>query len=88
MDAMKLMNDIKSIPLSDLKPEAEAEIVGFDGGAGLKTRLNDMGMHVGSKVELMSGAGKSGPVIVVLDGSRLALGRGVVEKILVKIVNG
>jgi Fur family ferric uptake transcriptional regulator len=60
-------------------------IRGLDGGDEMRRRMTDMGLNVGSEVEVLSSGG--GPVVVVSKGSRLALGRGLSEKVLVEPVS-
>ena len=52
-------------------------------GWGLQRRLNDLGITPGVQVKVISG-GRSGHLVLDVRGSRLALGRGVAGKIIVK----
>ncbi len=52
---------------------------------GLEKRLMDMGLTPGTKVTVVKSAPFHGPLEILVRGSRLALGRGMAERILVEI---
>ncbi len=52
---------------------------------GFEKRLMDMGLTPGTKVTVVKSAPFHGPLEVLVRGSRLALGRGMAEKIFVEI---
>jgi len=54
-------------------------------GWGLRKRLMDMGLTPGTRVTVIKSAPFRGPVEVLVRGSRLALGRGMAERIYVEI---
>ncbi|MCS7120827.1 MAG: FeoA family protein [Nitrososphaerota archaeon] len=51
---------------------------------GFKKRLMDMGMTPGTKVTVLKSAPLDGPIEVLVRGVRLALGRGVAERVFVR----
>lgn len=53
------------------------------GGIGMRQRLAEMGLVPGTEF-LVNAGGRTGPVIVTVKGSRLALGRGMVARIFVR----
>jgi Fe2+ transport system protein FeoA len=57
----------------------------IDWGMKLKKKLNDMGMTPGVKINMIQKPA-FGPCVVEVRGTRLALGRGIVSKILVDLV--
>jgi len=57
----------------------EATIRKIDSGESLLRRLNELGLFEGSKVKVLRN--KTGPVILRVFGSSLALGRGQAAKI-------
>jgi Fe2+ transport system protein FeoA len=57
----------------------------WQGGWGFKKRLMDMGLTPGTKVIVVKSAPFHGPLEILVRGSRLALGRGVAERILVEV---
>ena len=73
------------VPLSFLPEGGTAVIVDFYGGRNMITRLMAMGLTVGTKIRIVKSTGP-GPVLIEVRGTRLALGRGVATKILVKEV--
>ncbi|MCX8170814.1 MAG: ferrous iron transport protein A [Candidatus Bathyarchaeota archaeon] len=82
------------IPLTALRDGETATVVSIDGGPemgrrqrrrGFEKRLIDMGLTPGIKVTVVKSAPLHGPIEVIVRGSRLALGRGVAERILVEV---
>lgn len=71
------------IPLAMLPPGIDATVIGVKGGRGLVRRLSDLGFVKGTKVRIMVSSG-SGPLLVEIKGSRIAIGRGVAMKIFVR----
>ena len=55
------------------------------GGWGFKKRLMDMGLTPGTRVTVVKSAPFHGPLEVSVRGSRLALGRGMAERVFVEI---
>jgi DtxR family Mn-dependent transcriptional regulator len=58
---------------------------GRRGRWGFEKRLMDMGLTPGTKVTVIKSAPFHGPIEVLVRGSRLALGRGVAERVLVEV---
>jgi len=54
-------------------------------GWGFRKRLEDMGLTPGTKVTVVKLAPFNGPLEVYVRGSRLAIGRGMAERILVEV---
>jgi len=54
-------------------------------GWGFEKRLMDMGLTPGTRVTVVKSAPFHGPFEVLVRGSRLALGRGMAERIFVEI---
>jgi len=55
----------------------------MDAGDGLTARLAAMGLLPGAEIEVLSNSNR-GPFIVAVKGTRVVLGRGVAQKILVE----
>jgi Fe2+ transport system protein FeoA len=53
---------------------------------GFVKRLTDLGLTPGTPLRVVKAAPFRGPIEIVVRGSRLALGRGMAERILVKAV--
>lgn len=76
------------MPLAMACPGEEVTIVDIRAGRGLTQRLVDMGLIPGTPVRIINSQ-MPGPVIIALRGSRLALGYGVAQKIMVeRLENG
>lgn len=71
-----------ALPLCHAEKGEKMKICGHIGGGDLQRRLSDMGLNSGAEVEVLSNG--SGPVIVACKGCRLALGRGMSEKVMVE----
>jgi ferrous iron transport protein A len=73
-------------PLSGAGSGQRALVVGFQGGAEFQGRIVSMGLNIGSEVEVLSGcdSGK-GPILVAVGETRLALGHGMADKIIVEV---
>jgi Fe2+ transport system protein FeoA len=54
-------------------------------GWGFRKRLEDMGLTPGTKVTVVKSAPFNGPLEVYVRGSRLVIGRGMAERILVEV---
>ncbi|MDH5448497.1 MAG: ferrous iron transport protein A [Candidatus Bathyarchaeota archaeon] len=52
---------------------------------GFQKRLEDMGLTPGTKVTVVKSAPFHGPIELQVRGSRLAIGRGMAERILVSV---
>ena len=80
----------QELPLPALK-DGETGIVvsinpgreGCGRGWGFEKRLMDMGLTPGADVVMVKSAPFHGPIEVIVRGSRLALGRGMAERIFV-----
>ena len=86
-------SDKPEIPLTALR-NGETGIVtsieaghgrGWRRGWGFRKRLMDLGLTPGTKVTVVKSAPFRGPLEILVRGSRLALGRGMAERILVEI---
>jgi DtxR family Mn-dependent transcriptional regulator len=61
--------------------------VGHGRGRVFEKRLMDMGLTPGARVSVVKSAPFHGPIEILVRGSRLALGRGMAERIFVEIAN-
>lgn len=71
------------VPLSGVPQGARVRVVRVEAGIGLVSRLSAMGLMPGVELFVVANRG-SGPALVEVKGTRLALGRGMAAKILVK----
>jgi ferrous iron transport protein A len=71
----------QSQSLADLTPGASGRIVAINGGRELSRRLLGLGLRVGSEVRVEHRRGRG--LVVSAGATRIALGGGIVEKLLV-----
>jgi len=69
------------IPLSAVPPGGRVRIINFAGGRLVRGRLVSLGLNVGQEVTIIQN--NRGLIMVGVNGGRVALGRGVSQKILV-----
>src|SRR3990172_3266424 len=78
------------LPLGLINTGEEAEIVkiGPDKNPcnSFCERIEDMGLRAGKIIEMLSNEGR-GPILLKVDESRIAIGRGMAMKIMVKKIN-
>ena len=74
-------------PLTAARQGAHLRIARFTAGRALARRLADMGLPLGSEVEVMH-RHPSGRVVVARGHTRMALGAGMSSKILVAPADG
>ena len=63
-------------------PGQELTLIDINGGRGIRSKLYSMGLIPGVKLSVVGGNG--GPIMIALNDTRLALGRGMAEKIIVE----
>ena len=71
-------------PLSRLQRGAKARIVTINAGRGLVQRLMQMGLIPGAIIEVIENS--RGPILLQVESIRIAIGRGMADKILVELV--
>jgi ferrous iron transport protein A len=71
------------LPLNALQPHQRGIVTGLVGGHGLLSRMASLGFTPGAEVTMVQNYGR-GPVIVLVRGGRVALGRGEARKIQVR----
>lgn len=72
------------IPLALTNPGEVVKIDHISGGHGIRRRLFHMGLVPGKEIEVIK-THRPGPIIVVIDQSRIALGKSVSKKIMVSV---
>ena len=90
MEKRKVEN--RKVPLTALKAKETGTVTairsgcgkGRGRGRGFEKRLMDMGLTPGTSVTVVKSAPFHGPLEVLVRGSRLALGRGMAERIIVE----
>ncbi len=76
----KIMENL--IPLTSLKPNTERTVIEIRGGYGIRKKLADLGLVPGTKVRVVN-KNILGPIILAIRNYRLAIGRGMANKIMV-----
>ncbi len=79
------MKQSPPITLLSMRENETGYVAEVGGGGQLSSRLKTMGLYAGSQVTKRSPEKSSGPALVEIMGTRLALGRGMASKVLVKI---
>ncbi len=69
-------------PLSQVEEGETVSIVAIDGGRELRSRLTTMGLLPKTRISVIRN-GKSGPFVINVKNSKVALGRAVADKIMV-----
>ena len=80
-----IMDQIKEtgIPLTLLPEGALARVVDIRAGRGLTRRLIELGFSEGIKVKVVK-VQRHGPMIVMVRGTKLGLGKGMAMKVMVR----
>lgn len=73
-----------SMPLALAAPGERVRVERLLGGEGLAGQLRDLGVGVGTEVDVISSGG--GPLVMAVRGSRVALGRAAAQKVMVSQV--
>ncbi len=71
--------------LDSVDVKRRARVIMIDGGHRVRAHLNTLGIHIGDWLTVIERAPFKGPVLVEVNGTRLALGRGIAAKIRVDL---
>ncbi|MBM4463392.1 MAG: ferrous iron transport protein A [Chloroflexi bacterium] len=69
------------MPLALVSPGEVVQVVNVRTGRGLSRRLADMGLLPGTEVKVITSG--PGPLVLEVKGTRLALGHGIAQKVMV-----
>ena len=69
--------------LSSVDVGKEVTLIDIDGGRGIRSKLYSMGLVPGGKLTVLNRNG-AGPIMVGVKDCRLAIGRGMAQKIIVE----
>lgn len=72
--------------LLHLSSDKKARIIGIQGGKGIQSKLQVMGVREGQEIKIVSKQPFRGPITIKVCGSQMTLGRGMAKKILVEDV--
>ncbi len=79
------MTEKKQINLRQMYSGQSGRVMQIDGGVGMVNRLNALGIRPGKKITKVSSMMMRGPVTVQLGSTRLAIGFGMANRILVEV---
>lgn len=79
------MTEKRQINLRQMYPGQSGRVMQVAGGIGMVNRLNALGIRPGKKITKVNSMLMRGPVTVQLGGTRLAIGFGMANRILVEI---
>jgi len=74
---------MEAVPLCMLSEGMEGTVVSINAGRGLERRLREMGFNSSAKIRVLRSS-FGGPILVAVNNSRFALGRGMAMKIMVQ----
>lgn len=75
---------MQTMPMSFVQTGSNVEIIGIAMGQTLNKKLMEMGLNAGMEVKVVKNDG--GPLILGVGASKLALGKGMGQKIMVRVV--
>jgi ferrous iron transport protein A len=70
--------------LTELNPGEQGTVVAVQGGRGIQARLRTLGLAEGQTIRKVSALAWGGPVVVEVNRTQVAIGRGMARKILVR----
>lgn len=76
----------KSLPLTEIKNGTRIRVAALRGGRDFQERVSSMGLYVGCEAEILIN-GAEGRMIIAVNDTRIALGHGMAQKIMVKASN-
>ncbi|MFP4151512.1 MAG: membrane protein insertion efficiency factor YidD [Alkalispirochaeta sp.] len=77
------MNDTALIALSQIPTGTQVTVARLDGGEGFRDKVISLGVIPGKTLTVQSYS-KKGPLVVQMEGSRIAIGRELAKRILVQ----
>lgn len=77
--------EISIISLTELGVGKVAIVKRLEGGIGFQRRMASLGIRVGKTIRKITSGPLRGPIVVEVDGARVAIGRGMAAKIFVEV---
>ena len=82
----RAMEELADQPLSRIPTGSKGTVKELTGGHAFHSRVVSMGLTVGSNIEVIQHTGRrKGPTLIATGSTRLALGHGMAEKIMVEV---
>ena len=79
------MSGGKLVTLRQMPPRRSGRVVQIQGGAGLANRLSALGLRPGKKITKVSSMLMRGPVTIQSGSTRLAVGFGMANRIIIEL---
>jgi ferrous iron transport protein A len=76
--------DEGGVPLTMLLPGERAKIVALGAGSGKQRHFRTMGLMEGKIVKIIATQPARGPLVLDIEGTQIAIGRGMARQILVQ----
>ncbi|MCK4852571.1 MAG: ferrous iron transport protein A [Candidatus Omnitrophica bacterium] len=76
---------MSTLYLTELDTDKTATIRSIEGGIGAAARLESMGIRAGVRITKISAHFWKGPVTVLVGKSKVAIGHGMAQKIVVEV---
>lgn len=76
--------DEKAVPLTSLFPGEKAKIVALRHGMGRQHHFRTMGLMEGKIVEIIALQPARGPVVLNVEGTQIAIGKGMARHIMIR----
>jgi len=70
--------------LSQLGKGEKGIVKRLEGGYGFQRKLSSMGLRIGKQVRIFSYQPLRGPLVIEVDNMRIAIGRGMANKIIIE----
>ncbi|MFW5864147.1 MAG: FeoA family protein [bacterium] len=83
MDSQLTQENTLLMPLAHLTKGRRGIVARLEGGRRMTSRLADLGILPGVVLEVLRD-GSTGPLLLMVRGTRLAIGRGMAERVLVR----
>ena len=79
------MPDVKLVTLRQMQSGQSGKVAQVQGGHGLVSRLNALGIRPNKRITKVSSMLMRGPVTIQLDSTQIAIGFGMANKIIVEL---
>ena len=80
------MKQDRVLPLTNVRSGQPVVLVQISGGHRVAHRLAELGLTPGVQLEVLQN--KGGPILLAVRGTRLAIGRGMAKKVMVRSPEG
>jgi ferrous iron transport protein A len=80
------MKQDRVLPLKNVRSGQPVVLVQISGGHRVAHRLAELGLTPGVQLEVLQN--KGGPILLAVRGTRLAIGRGMANKVMVRSPEG